>query len=56
MLRWIATVLISIGLTACGQKGDLYLPPPATPLPTEQQAEQSNVEQPDAAPEKPAQP
>lgn len=27
MLRWMAAVLLSIGLIGCGQKGDLYLPP-----------------------------
>tara|TARA_R110001583_G_scaffold40781_3_gene130138 strand:+ start:748 stop:933 length:186 start_codon:yes stop_codon:yes gene_type:complete len=29
MLRWMAAVLLSLGLIGCGQKGDLYLPPVA---------------------------
>lgn len=47
MLRWMAAVLICMGLTGCGQKGALYLPP---------LAEQSQAEQPNSEQAQPAQP
>ncbi len=52
MLRWIAVVLISVGLSGCGQKGDLYYPPLSEQLP----AAQPPAEQPNAAPATPAHP
>ncbi|MEH6471500.1 MAG: lipoprotein [Halopseudomonas sp.] len=36
MLRWTAALLLSLWLTGCGQKGDLYLPPAAEQAETEQ--------------------
>jgi predicted small lipoprotein YifL len=32
-VRWPLALSLAIGLSACGQKGPLYLPPPEAPAP-----------------------